>query len=225
MNAPLDALLRHSNIWLGNEVAQAVDSISSGFAKLDTVLPGGGWPRGAFTEIQLKQQGIGELRLFVPALSTLSNSKSWLALIAPPHLLYAPALVYMGIDPSRCILIDARSASERLWAMEQALRSGSCDMVLAWSAISDDRALRRLQLAAEEGKSSGILFNSIHNKTSPAALRLHISSSQRKLQVHILKRRGNPLATPILLDVDHVVDSDSSPQLTSASFSARHAFV
>ena len=220
MKTSLGALLHHPNIWLGNEIAQASDSIPSGFAKLNAALPGGGWPRGVLTEILGRQQGIGELRLFLPVLSELSNSKSWLAFIAPPYLLYAPALAYSGIDASRCVLIDAQSAADKFWAMEQTLRSGNCAMTLLWSSVSDDRVLRRLQNAAEHGGSSGILFNSANNKASPAALRLHLSSARGKLQIHILKRRGNPLATPLLLNIDHVVDSDSSSQFTAPDLSA-----
>ncbi len=208
MNTPLEALLRHPNIWLGNEIAQAVDSIPSGFAQLDAALPGGGWPRGALTEVLTEQQGIGELRLCLPALCKLSATKCWLVFIAAPHLLYAPALANLGVDTSRCILVNAQSTLDKFWAMEQALRSGICAAAILWSPTASDRSLRRLQLAAEQGKSWGVFFGPADNKTSPAALRLHLSHAQRKLRVRILKRRGNSLATSLFLDIHHAVDSN-----------------
>ena len=61
--------------------------------------------------------------------------------------------------------------------MEQALRSGTCAAVLAWSEGSDERGLRRLQLAAEKGACWAVLFRPARFKTqrSPAAaLRIHL---------------------------------------------------
>ena len=51
-SASLDLLLQHPGIWRGDRLAQAgVDALPTGFAELDKQLPGGGWPRGALTEI------------------------------------------------------------------------------------------------------------------------------------------------------------------------------
>ena len=66
-------LERHPGIWRGTELARsACPGIATGFAALDAELPGGGWPRGAFTEILPQNEGIGELRLFGPALAPLA---------------------------------------------------------------------------------------------------------------------------------------------------------
>jgi cell division inhibitor SulA len=42
-----------------------------------------------------------------------------------------------------------------LWAHEQALRSGACGIALAWLPRASPRAIRRLQLAAEQGRALG----------------------------------------------------------------------
>jgi hypothetical protein len=68
MNASLDLVLQHPGIWRGDRLAQAgADVLPTGFAELDEQLPGGGWPRGALTEILIEREGIGELRLRLEA--------------------------------------------------------------------------------------------------------------------------------------------------------------
>ncbi len=92
MNASLDSVLQHPGIWRGNQLAQTgEDVLPTGFAELDELLPGGGWPRGALTEILAEREGIGELRLLLPALARVSEQSRWQAWVAPPHLPYAPA--------------------------------------------------------------------------------------------------------------------------------------
>lgn len=212
MNRPLDSLLQHPGIWRGGQAAESVNpGLPTGFADLDQHLPGGGWPLGALTEILSDREGIGELRLVMPALARLSQEGRWLAWVAPPHIPYAPALAAWGVNLSRILLIHPRAATDGLWAVEQALRSGTCGAVLAWPAAGDERSLRRLQLAAEEGKCWGLLFRSQRTalQSSPAAVRLGLETARNgKLAVHILKRRGGWATGPVLLDPDAVGRND-----------------
>ncbi|MGH8766672.1 MAG: translesion DNA synthesis-associated protein ImuA, partial [Burkholderiales bacterium] len=156
MSSALQTLLQNPVIWRGNEQAHVqLPSIPTGFAELDRELPGGGWPRGVVSELLTERRGIGELSLFVPALANLSREDGWLMLIAPPWIPYAPALAARGIRLSKLVVVDTRSDKDTLWAAEQGLRAGNCSAVLAWPAAINERSLRRLQLAAEEGGSFG----------------------------------------------------------------------
>ncbi len=178
---------------------------STGFAALDEVLPGAGWPIGSLTEILVDRQGIGELSLLMPALAAASEEQRWIAWVSPPHIPYGPALAAKGVDLARILLIHARPGPDTLWAVEQALASGTCSSVLSWLDDElDNRMLRRLQLAAESGQSTGFLFRpSDHvNLPSPAALRLGIETTSHGLVVKVLKCRGRSGAT-MMLDVDH----------------------
>ena len=198
----LDTLLQRRDIWRGGRLSPATGGgLSTGFPELDAGLPGGGWPRGALTEILTTQEGIGELRLMLPALARLSRGDRWIAWIAPPRLPYAPALAAAEIDLSRVLLVCPRAQTDALWATEQALRSGTCATVLAWPRQSNDRALRRLQLAAEAGKTCGFLFHYTRGAgtPSPAALRLRLEPNIQGLSVHILKCRGSFVAGPVVL--------------------------
>lgn len=219
MATPLDALLRDPRLWRGTDCAGvALESIPSGFTALDEVLPGGGWPRGALTELVPKRRGIGELALLAPALAQLTRQGKFVALIAPPHLPYAPALAASGIVLSRCTLIRPGGPEDTLWAVQQALRSGAFSAVLAWLGMSGHRRLRRLQLAAEEGKAWGAVYT-VCGRTSdtgsPAPLRLGLDTTAGRLEVSILKRRGGWVA-PVVLDIRRALDCPSLPRLPLA---------
>lgn len=207
MNAALQAILQHPAIWRGDRHAQvaAEDVVPSGFAPLDAVLPGGGWPRGALTELLPVREGIGELRLVMPALARLSAESGWLAWIAPPHIPYAPALAAAGVDTARLLLVHPRNVADAWWAAEQALRSGACGAVLAWLGGFDERRMRRLQLAAEAGKGCGVLFRPARagQERSAAALRLRLEPAAQGLSVRVLKRRGGLVDKPLLLSLRH----------------------
>lgn len=195
----LDHLLQRADLWRGGAASPAVSSIPTGFAELDTLFPGGGWPRGALTEILIPRQGVGAMALVLPTLARLSREKRWLTWIAPPYLPYAPALAAAGIDLSRILLVHPRSGSDGLWAVEQTLRSGTCGAVLAWLETGDMKTLRRLQLAAEAGQCWGLLFRPerLCKQSSPAALRIKLELEGEGLAVHILKRRGGWATGPV----------------------------
>lgn len=196
----LDSLLQRADIWRGDRLPATV-GVPTGFHALDQKLPGGGWPVGALTEILLPSPGIGELRLVMPALARLSRRNRWSAWIAPPYIPYAPALVACGVDLSRTLIVRPRATTDGFWALEQALRSGTCAAVLAWPAGGDRQMWRRLQLAAEAGQSTGLIFRrEATAEPAPVALRLQLAPLPGGLEVHILKRRGGFAAGPIVLN-------------------------
>ncbi|NIR62179.1 MAG: SOS cell division inhibitor SulA, partial [Gammaproteobacteria bacterium] len=120
----VESVLQHPGIWRGRPRDIAPRGEPSGYEDLDALLPGGGWPTGALTEILVAQEGIGELRLVMPALARLSCSGRWVAWVAPPHIPYAPALSGHGVDLGRMLLIHPRRPEDALWTVEQALRAG-----------------------------------------------------------------------------------------------------
>ncbi len=203
MSASLNALLEHSALWRGEDCARNVPAVPSGFGELDRHLPGGGWPQGALSELIAPLAGIGELALLMPACARLTRSGRWVIFVAPPYLPYAPALADAGLDLTRLLLVRTESARERLWALEQALKSRHCGAALAWPGRLDDRSLRRLQLACEQGASSGFLFLPEHAaaQASPAALRLALAPAEDgALELRILKRRGGLLTRTLHVD-------------------------
>jgi len=190
--AALDGVLSHPAIWRrGAMPVLGGDTLATGLAALDALLPGGGWPRGALSEILIGQDGLGECSLVLPVLATLTRSRRRVALIAPPYIPYAPALVAAGVDLSQIVHIDA-TAIDTHWTAEQCLRAGCCGAVLNWLPQADYRQLRRLQLAAETGGAIGFVFRPLAaaRETSPAALRLKVVADSQGPRIEILKCRG-----------------------------------
>src|SRR5699024_8432288 len=148
MSAALDQLIRDRHVWRGRTTRLPSDRQPTGWSRLDTALPTGGWPEAALSEILPAAHGVGELALVLPTLARLSARGERVVLVAPPWLPYAPAWQAAGVDLHQLCVVRA-PAGERAWALEQCLRSGSCGAVLGWLEHADNRTLRRLQVAAD----------------------------------------------------------------------------
>ncbi len=195
----LDALLQQRRVWKGGADITVAPAQPTGHAQLDAMLPGGGWPEAALSELLLAHPGSGELQLLWPTLARLTRARERVVLVAPPFIPFAPAWLQAGVDLRWLVLVQA-SEKEALWAAEQCLRSGSCAAVLCWPQRINDRGLRRLQLAAATGESLGFACRSLReaDNPSPAALRLALDAWPR--QVRVLKSRGAmPAARPLAL--------------------------
>ena len=156
----LAQILRDSAlVWRGNE-SPSPKTRSTGFAELDDCMPGGGWPIGALIEIIPACEGVGEVSLCLPVLVALSREGRRIALVAPPHVPYAPALKRAGLLLKSVLWVGADHDEDARWSAEQLLRDGNAGAVLLWSSTRDERFLRRLQLAAETGKSFAFLYRS-----------------------------------------------------------------
>lgn len=190
----LSELLAHPSVWRGRSVAPQ-PTFSTGFSALDAALPGGGWPRHGLIEILTPQVGVGELYLLLPALAALSQLQParWCTWVSPPHEPFAPALESHGVSLERMLMVRTHLP---LWAHEQALRSGACEIALAWLPRASPRAVRRLQLAAEQGRALGVLYRSqrFASEASPAMLRVLLepttNAGRHGARVSLLKSRG-----------------------------------
>lgn len=154
-------------------------ALSSGFAALDVMLPHNGWPIGAITEIFCPEPSQFALPLVLPALARLSQAKRWLAMIAPPNAPTASHLKSQGIDISQVLIIHPHATSNGLWAVERALRAGTCAAVLSWVNNADHHAMQDLRGAALAGNCCGIIFRPEWAITQPGAASQYSAASQR----------------------------------------------
>jgi hypothetical protein len=186
----LARLLEHPAIWRGRSTAR-LEVLPSGFAALDAQLPGGGWPRTGLIEILIGRFGSGELSLLLPVLALLTRAAAarWCVWVAPPLMPFAPALLARGVVLDRVAVVGGERP---LWAFGQVLGSGACDAALAWARAPQPRELRRLQLAAERGRTLGILFRPRRAAREPSAavLRLQLEARDECLRIRFLKGRG-----------------------------------
>ena len=204
MKANVAELAKLPGVWRGGELEHASQpAVPTGHAALDRELPGGGWPSGTLSEILHDDHGIGEVSLLAGAIARATEGDRMAAWINPPHLPYAPAIAQRGIALDRCLVIRPAHREDAIWAAEQVLRSGACGAALLWLAQDDYAWLRRLQLAAQAGRSMAVLFRSTaaERLSTPAHLRVALERGEGMLKVRIPKRRGPPLIHPIALPV------------------------
>lgn len=192
-SASLDTLLSRQAVWRAGRAPLApARGEPTGFDAFDALLPQGGWPCAALTELLLPCDGIGELSLLLPTLARLTRAGERVVLVAPPYVPYAPAWRAAGVELSRLHIVEADPRGA-LWAFEQCLRSGACAAVLGWPSQADARALRRLQVAAGSGDCLGFVFRDRRHAAnpSPAALRIEHVPGEAAWRVRKC-RGGNP---------------------------------
>jgi cell division inhibitor SulA/protein ImuA len=209
VNSLLAQVLERSDIRRGDAFAVApAPTFATGFPALNAELPGGGWPRGALTELLPEHEGIGELGLLLPALAALTAAGQTVVLIAPPHCAHAPAWAAAGIRLDCLHLVFPRRPRDALWACVEALRCGGVAATLLWlDALFRGQlpvnSLRRLQVAAGEGGGGAFCFRppQLAAAASPAPLRLQLQAVGQCLRVKLIKRRGPPARQAVLLDI------------------------
>lgn len=197
----MPATLHHPAVWKGQALHQSESSgIASGFRELDRELPGNGWPRGALIELMAPCMGIGELRFLAPTLKQLTRSGKNVILLAPPHTPYVPAFEAMGIDHTRLLMINADKPIDRLWAVEQSIKSRQFGALLTWLDNTKPEMMRRLQLAASGAQGLVFVFRPLAAQQEPSAAPLRMLLLPRRypsLAVQIIKRRGPLASSPI----------------------------
>jgi cell division inhibitor SulA len=125
-------------------------------------------------------------------LSRLTPAR-WCTWVSPPQEPFAPALQAHGVALDRVLVVKTHLP---LWAHEQALKSGAASVALAWLPRASPRAVRRLQLAAEQGRALGVLYRSQRyaGEASPAMLRLllepQVRGDKQGARVSLIKSRG-----------------------------------
>jgi protein ImuA len=221
----------HPDLWRGNQLARAASRVvECGDERLAAELPGGGWPRGALTDLLVQQNGCGELRLLRPALKQLASKP--VALLQPSHGLQPTALAWWGLDPSNLMTVRVQKTADALWAAEQILRAGTCGALLFWQQHVRPEAVRRLHLAAQTSESLFFMIRPLATTrdASPAPLRLAIRAAKGGVDIEFVKRRGpardEPLfvaliPSPILNEKRHaIVDRRPSPVVVPRSVPA-----
>ena len=199
-----------SQVWRAGELGSAsLQTVGTGYAGLDQVLPGGGWPQGAVIELLQPQAGVHEWGLVAPTLAALQAEVpgGLTVLVGAPWLPFGPALGARRLNMQRLLSVQGKpgDAPSLLWATREALQCADVHSVLAWLPDARSAHLRRLQIAAHAHNKLLFVFRPprAQQESSPAPLRLLAEGTVNEagnLLVHVLKRRGPPLAAPVLLD-------------------------
>lgn len=204
-----------NRIWRGDPSGSSSDPsgssadpvVSSGFSELDKALPGGGWPVHNLTELLLPAEGLGEIRLLGRPLEQLTGDGKNILLVGPPYIPYMHAWENLHIDSRRIVIARVYKPAERLWILEQGIKSAAFGAVIGWLPESSLQTTRRLQVIARTIASLVFLFRPVSTQfeSSAAPLRILLGPvAQHTLSAHLLKRRGAPAVLPIYITLHQI---------------------
>lgn len=171
LRAVIARIETRGNATTGDDRGQAGAVIGTGHAAIDARLGEGGLSLARLHEIVTAEAGdhpsagtahgagLGLAASWAAAAARLrSGPVLWVGGWPPP---YAPGLAGFGLDPSRLLVVPARRSAERLWVMEEAVRSGAVAAVVGEVADADPLATRRLQFAAAEGGAPALMLRPV----------------------------------------------------------------
>jgi protein ImuA len=239
---------RQTTFSTGEATPLFSSTFSSGTAALDRLLPGSGLRHGMLVEWLSEQAASGAATLSLLSAREASRAGGIVVVIDRPQTFYPPTAAAWDIDLDRLIVVHPRSAREELWATLQSLRSPIVAAV--WAAIHriDDRAFRRLQLAAEAGRTLGLLLRpaSARGQPSWADVRLWMKGMEqgatqrvpgrvlfpapcsslpafyRRIHVRVLRCHGGCPGNSAYLEIDdatHVI-REVNPEVPGPTYSA-----
>ncbi len=178
----MDALRRQLGRREAASAAEDALVFSCGAAAIDRLLPGGGLRHGMLVEWiageapnnkapspRPSPSGRGsEMTLGLLAAREACREGGALVVIDRRQMFYPPPAAAWGIDLNRLIVVHPQNARDELWAAVQALRSSA--VAAMWAAIDrlDSRAFRRLQLAAQAGRTLGVLMRPASVRGQPS---------------------------------------------------------
>lgn len=165
--ARLEALRTHIQALEGlARPAEAV--LPLGVEAIDEVLPWGGLPLACLHHVVGGDETLGRQGFASPAskfaavLAAQLKDQGTVLWCVPRYKaadsLYGPALAMLGLDEDALVMARAKDETEALWAMEEGL--GCSDVAVVIGSLSKPLNLtaeRRLQLAAERGRTTGFL--------------------------------------------------------------------
>jgi len=173
--------------------------VSSGWPRLDQLLPFGGFREGTLVEWLAQGRGTGVHTVAFCGAREAVRAGRLLVVVDRAGEFYPPAAVRLGIDLDRLLVLQVASSADLLWALDQVLRSPAVGAVVAPLTTLDSRAFRRLQLAGEEGGGVAMLLRPASARSEPswADVRLEVQplpsrypQSSRRVRIHVVRSRG-----------------------------------
>ncbi len=132
--------------------------VSLGIDEIDAALPWGGLPRAGLHEIDAADTSAAAAGFCAMVLARLAEKKGVVAWCRRKRGLHGPGLAAFGLDPARLIVVRARNDTDVFWAMEEGLRNAALVAMVGEIHKATPTALRRLQLAAENGGVTALLL-------------------------------------------------------------------
>jgi hypothetical protein len=205
----------------------------SGESLLSHLLPARRLPGGSLVEWLAESEGTGAATLAFLAAASLLKAESVLLVVDDRRMFYPPSACALGLDPGSTVVVRPENTTDTLWALEQSLRCSGAITTIGWLDRIDDRAYRRLKLAAERGNNIGQLIRptSFQREPSWADIRLGVSPrtnkpndselSARRVCVEVLRCRWGADGRNLELDI---CDETGHVHLVSPMASAKAVY-
>nr|WP_199078962.1 Error-prone repair protein ImuA [Pedobacter sp. ASV19] len=152
----------------------SAQQVSTGLGPLEAAFPNKVFPAGAIHEFlsPLAEDAAATTGFMAGLLSRLMAQGGPCLWIGTRRTLFPPALKLFGVDPDRIIFIDVKKEKDLLWTIEEALKCDALSAVVGEVSGISFMESRRLQLAVEQSRVTGMLRCSgpdkIGNTTSVA---------------------------------------------------------
>jgi protein ImuA len=130
--------------------------VSTGFSALDRLLADGGLRSGTLVEWRGPAGG-GALSLALAVAAQLTRADGALVVIDAGRDFYPVGAAGLGVSLDRTVVVRPDDPAAAQWAWEESLRAPGVAVTFGRVGALDDRAARRLQLAAEAGGGWGFL--------------------------------------------------------------------
>jgi protein ImuA len=130
-----------------------------GLGVIERSFPNGVFPTGAVHElISHGSQHAAATSGFIAAVLGKTMQQGGVGVwISLKRTVFPPALKFFGIDPDRIIFIDVKNEKDLLWMVEECLKCKALTAVVAELKEISLTESRRLQLAVEQSRVTGLM--------------------------------------------------------------------
>jgi len=165
------AQLRRDILLLEGFKAPTADAIDIGLGPVAAAFPNGVFPTGAIHEfISNGPETAAATGGFVAGLTGgLMCSGGTCIWVSTRGKVFAPGLKAFDVEPDRVIFVDVRGEKDALWVMEEALKCEGIAVVVGEIPEISFTASRRLQLAVEQSRVTGLLLRNNPRKQNTIA--------------------------------------------------------
>jgi protein ImuA len=131
-----------------------------GLGQVEAAFPNAVFPVGAIHEFITsdREQAAASIGFMAGLISGLAKKGGACLWISVSGKLFPPSLTAFDVEPDRMIFIDVEREKDVLWAMEEALKCEGLAAVIAEVRDISFAQSRRLQLAVESSKVTGLLL-------------------------------------------------------------------
>jgi protein ImuA len=164
----------------GFRVPTDSQKVQFGLGPIEAAFPNGVFPTGAIHELisNTKENAAATTGFMAGLLSRTMQRGGVCVWISSKRTVFPPSLKFFGVEPDRVIFIDVRNEKDLLWMVEEALKCQALAAVVGELQEINLTESRRLQLAVEQSRVTGLLHrhNPRNANTIAAVSRWRISA-------------------------------------------------